>query len=286
MHPLSRVPNPFIVGVIVEDAPSQVVPAVEGVAREGCDAAEINLTALPTVGTIPWSREALTTLPIPIYTSARRCEFMTAYGLAVDDLPIVDDTARMAWQTEALGRGSVAIDMELDTFAPDPSPAPGTAAAAALAATCDRARELTHDPGAVASQRALIAEVHARGGEVIASCHTGTRQSAEDLIGIVAVATERGADRVKVVAPCPTIDDLLELFRATARLYEVTPTPFTLVGTDACGSLSRFVGPHLGSGWVFARPSEGRWVFADQPTASELELVLSAIRWRYAEVER
>lgn len=286
MSVLGGLPRPFIVGVVVEDAPGSIGPAVRRVADEGCHAAEINLTSLPEVGLDPWAEDAAVPWPIPVYTSARRRAFMSAYGLEEDRLPEPDDEGRMRWQLQLLEVGSVALDLELDTFAPDPAPPPGSDAAARLAATQGPARELTDAASAVARQRSVIAEAHDRGGEVIASCHTGTRQTTEDLLRIVETAAERGADRAKVVAPCPTIEDLLDLLRATARLAERGTIPFTLVGAGACGGLSRYIGGHLGSGWSFARSPGERWGFAEQPTAREIGQVLDAIGWRYPEVVR
>lgn len=283
---LSEIPRPFIVGVVVEHAAEEVVPAVARAAAAGCQAAEVNLTALGAAGSVPWTPEELSDLAIPVYTSARRRAFMAAYGLPWQSLPELDDETRMRWQLELLGRGSVALDLELDAFASVPVPAPGTTAAAALGTERGPACELTHDPEAVERQRSVIAEAHERGGEVIASCHTGTRQGVDDLVTIVMTAADRRADLVKVVAPCPEVEDLVALLSATARLCELGRIPFTLVGVGACGALSRYVGPHLGSGWTFASIPDGSWSFAEQPTATDLRQVLAAISWRYSEVRR
>lgn len=281
---LSQIPRPFIVGVVVEDVAEKIVPAVTRAAAAGCQAAEVNLTALGATGCVPWTSEELSNLSIPVYTSARRRAFMAAYGLPSPTLPELDDETRMRWQLELLSRGSVALDLELDAFARVPAPAPGTAAAAALGAERGPTCELTHDLEAVERQRRVIADAHERGGEVIASCHTGTRQGVDDLVTIVMTAADRGADLVKVVTPCPEVDDLAELLRATAQLCELGRIPFTLVGVGPCGALSRYVGPHLGSGWTFASTPGGSWSFAEQPTATDLHQVLAAISWRYAEV--
>lgn len=283
---LSTIPRPFVVGVIVEDDADGVPAAIARAAADGCQAVEVNLAALPEPGSVPWTHEDAIGSGVAVYTSARRRAFMAAYGLDADRLVPLDDEGRMRWQLELISRGSVAIDMELDAFAPDPSPTPGSEAAVALATTSGPAREVARDPLAISRQRAAIAEAHDRGGEVIVSCHTGTRQDRDDLVAIVATATERGADLVKVVTPCPEVDDLLELLAATARLCELCSVPFTLAGSERCGSLSRFVGPHLGSGWTFARDTGSRFGFAGQPTAEELHRVFAAARWRYGDVLR
>ena len=286
MPSLRGLPRPFVVGVVVEEAAGQVAPAVRRVADEGCHVAEVNLAALSGVGTVPWSGDASATLPIPVYTTARRRAFMAAYGLDPTRLPDIDDDRRMRWQLDLLTTGSVALDLELDTFAPEPSPPPGSGEALDLGATRGPACELTDDPRAIAAQRAVIGDAHDRGGDVIASCHTGTRQRADELIRIVETAADRGADLVKVVVPCPAIDDLFDLLRATARLTERRSLPFSIVGTGACGALSRYIGAHLGSGWFFARSPGDPSGFAEQPTAEDIGCVLEAIGWRYPEVIR
>jgi hypothetical protein len=277
---LAALARPFIVCVLTDRSVDAAVATMRLARLDGADAYELNLPLL--LDSSPERLRALfTSAARPVYTSCRRRAFLRVYGVDPDQLPLWDDAERMARQLAALQLGSVAIDMELDCFDPRPAPPLGTAESAQVAELPGPPFELTDDPGAVTCQQQIIATAHAAGGDVILSCHTGRPQRSTDLVRIAWVAAARGADLVKIVTPCPQMSDLLDLFEATARLRIELPIPFTLVGAAACGSLSRTIGPTMGSGWVLAQQTFVPGGFHEQPLVAQAREILRLIPWRY-----
>lgn len=280
MCKLTQLNRPFIVCVLTDRSPAATVATMRAALYDGADAYEVNLPALAAAPPDEL-RQVFDAVPRPVYTSCRRADFMTVYGLSRAELPDWDDAERMQRQLDALTLGSLAIDMEMDTFDPRPAPPLGTAEAATFGQTAGPAAELTHQTKAVRRQREIIEAAHAAGGEVILSCHTGRVQTTANLIEIALLAAERAADLVKIVSPCPTSADLLALLAATAHLTAQLPIPFILVGAGENGTLSRTIGVTLGSSWALGQQSLQPGGFHPQPLVAHLRDIFRLIPWRY-----
>lgn len=280
MKRLSALSRPFIVCVLTDRTVDETIATIRLALYEGADAYELNLPALKGVS-LETIAPILTATDRPIYTSCRRADFMTVYGLSLRELPVWSEAVRMKRQLDALSLGSVAIDMEMDTFDPHPAPPLDSPEAAAFAQGRGEPAELTHDPAALARQREIIDAAHEAGAEVILSCHTGRPQSSDRLIALAKLALERGADLVKIVSPCPRLDDLLALFEATGQLKNLMPIPYTLLGSGETGSLSRTIGVTLGSGWALGQQALVPGGFHPQPLVAHLREILRLLPWRY-----
>ena len=274
---LDRLPRPFIVAVVTEPTVTTARRVMAAAARDGAGAFELNLPPLHDA-----SRRDLAGLiaeaPAPVYVSCRRRDFMAAYGFDPAALPDWSDEERMERQLDAVELGAVALDIELDAFAPSPTPALGSPEAASAAQEPGPPFELAEDDAAVARQEAIVRAVRARGAQALLSCHTGRPQDLDGLLRIAAVAAARGADLLKVVTPCRDAADLsvvLEASRTLAR--SESSVPFTLVGAGPAGRVSRWIGGAAGSSWLLARPRGASHAFADQPTVAELAVAARAI---------
>ncbi|MCZ7570026.1 MAG: type I 3-dehydroquinate dehydratase [Ardenticatenaceae bacterium] len=280
MKQLTTLARPFIVCVLTDRTVDAAIATMRLALYEGADAYEVNLPALGAAGAQAL-RRLFSAVDRPIYTSCRRAGFMTVYGFERRELPAWSDEERMQQQLDALSLGSVAIDMEMDTFDPHPAPPLGTPDAEGCGRASGEPAELTRDPAALERQRAIIADAHAAGGEVILSCHTGRPQSRDGLMRIAGLAAERGADLVKIVSPCPRLEDLLALIEATARLAERLPLPFILVGAGENGTLSRTIGMALGSAWALGQQTLTPGGFHPQPLVAHLREIRRLVPWRY-----
>lgn len=273
---LGSLARPFIVGVITDETPAAALATMRRALREGADALEVNLPALAGFGDDA-VLDLLRRAPGPAYTTCRRRAFMTVYDFAERDLPDWPDDERMARQLALVPAGSVAIDVELDTFDPRPAPPLGTGAAEAFASTPGEPAELTWSGPAVARQREVAAAAKALGAEVLFSCHTGRPQAADGLAAIADAAVDRGADLVKIVTPCRGRADLLAVLAATARLADTLPIPFALIGAGPAGAASRIAGAALGSAWLIGRPSGVSHGFAGQPPIADLGRIVDLL---------
>ena len=274
---LDRLPRPFIVAVVTEPTVTLARRVMAAASRDGAGAFELNLPPLHDA-----SRRDLAGLiaeaPAPVYVSCRRRAFLAVYGFAPDELPDWSDEERMERQLDAVELGAVALDMELDTFAPSPAPPLGSEEAALAAGEPGPPYELTEDEAAVGRQEAIVRAVHARGAQALLSCHTGRPQDLEGLLRISASASARGADLLKIVTPCRDAADLSVVLDASRELARsASAVPFTLVGAGPAGRVSRWIGGAAGSSWLLARPRGASHAYADQPTVAELAVAARAI---------
>ncbi len=264
---LTELNRPFIVAVATDRTVAGMLETIARAADEGADAVELNLPAISDV----LSEELLEMLanaPLPVYTTCRRRQFMTVYGFDIGDLPNWTDDERMERQLAALHFGSVAIDIEMDTF--DPHPAPGTLAATDLAVGVGAPAELSCDREAIQRQREIIDEAHTAGAEVLLSCHTGRPQTAESIRAIGEAAVERGADLLKIVTPCRHADDLAIVYGAMSAMAASLPIPCVVIGSGNAGLESRTEGWRHGSSWIIAQRERVAGGFAEQPLVREM----------------
>jgi 3-dehydroquinate dehydratase type I len=169
-----------------------------------------------------------------------------------------DDEARQEYLLEAVSAGAEVVDVMGDLFSPAPL-------------------ELTTDPEAIEKQKALISEIHARGGKVIMSSHIYDQaRDAEQVLEHLREQESRGADILKIVTEVNNAEELLEAFRATMLLHQQLDKPFVHLCNGTFSRPHRFLGPKLGSAIAFA-------VFAEtpmsQPTIRQLKRVLRNIHW-------
>lgn len=260
---LTDLPRPFVVGVITESTCAAAAAVMREGSADGTDAHELNLPALAgedvahVAGLVRGSAG-------PVYTTCRRRAFMAVYGIPPDELPDWSDDERMDRQLAMADHGSTAIDIELDTFDPVPKPA----------------AELTWSDRAVRRQRAVAVEAKRMGAEALFSCHAGRPQTAAALQTIARAAIDRGADLVKIVAPCPDAASLLAIRKASIALATSTSVPVTIIGSGAAGLASRGVGGVPGAGWVIGRMRSGSHAFREQPLVADLAAAVTTGRRR------
>jgi hypothetical protein len=274
---LTRLPRPFIVSVITDRSPAAGVAAIRTSALEGAHAFEINLPLYPAASPNDLASLFAAT-DRPVYTTCRRAAFMTVYGIPRADLPEWSDDERMDRQLAAVGQGSAAIDIEMDTF--DPRPAPSAGLSDHEAASVGPACELTDDPAAIRRQRDVASAARNAGAEVAFSCHTGRPQTVDGLLAIAMSAVDRGADLLKIVTPCATTAHLFDVLEATRRMARGLPIPFVLVGSGKAGDISRLIGVNFGCSWVIAQPALTAGGFHAQPLVAHAREILRLMPWR------
>lgn len=106
--------------------------------------------------------------------------------------------------------------------------------------------ELTEDPVAVEKQKKLIAELHARGAEVLMSSHVKKYIPAERVLEIARAQQERGADVCKIVTWADTPEEELENLRIINLLKKELKIPFLYLAGGTHHRILRRVGPMLG----------------------------------------
>jgi len=105
--------------------------------------------------------------------------------------------------------------------------------------------ELTENPEAVAKQKALIDEIHRRGGEVLMSCHTRSDLSLEENLKIAKAQAERGADIIKIVNDIKDKSRLPVSIQSIQQILEETGKKLLFLVSGA-GQIMRYIGPNFG----------------------------------------
>ena len=243
-------------------APRSVGEAV-AVARsaemDGADAVALELNNLPLAERTEENfRKIIGSVPLPfMFIDYRNDRFLGD-----------DDAARQEHLLLAARCGAEVIDVMGDLYAPAPF-------------------ELTHDPAAVAEQRALIDRIHALGAKVIMSSHmTKVERSAEEVLTHLQEQSSRGADILKIVVGIDSEAALLEGMRTLLLLHEKLDKPFVFLGGGRYGRFIRYVGPKFGAAIEFAvHDYEPGWSYG-QPTIRSFRGVLENLHWDIDDLDR
>lgn len=131
-------------------------------------------------------------------------------------------------------------------------------------------REYTKDPVAIEKQKALAAEIHRRGGEVMMSAHTGSLLTPEETLELARAQIERGSDISKIVNGSdhlPTCIETIEL------LKKELGAPFLYLVGGPCYKTVRQIGPTLGVHMYLCVHTHGELDAQMQPLIAPLKAV-------------
>ena len=105
--------------------------------------------------------------------------------------------------------------------------------------------ELANKEEAINKQKALIAEIHRRGGEVLMSSHTYKSTSVEENLMIAKAHDERGADIIKIVNDAKSADELPKYIEAIQKIQNLTNKKLLFL-VSGKGQQIRYIGPNFG----------------------------------------
>lgn len=172
-----------------------------------------------------------------------------------------DDEARQQDLLTAIDAGAEVVDIMGDLF--DPSP-----------------RELTRNPDAVARQKKLIDEIHARGAKVLMSSHvTKEALSAEEVLAHLQEQSSRGADILKIVTLTDTREAALEAMRTMFLLQEKVDKPYIFLGGGKFARFVRYIGLKMGVAIQFGVHDYTVEMPYFQPTIRSFKAVQSNFQW-------
>ena len=145
--------------------------------------------------------------------------------------------------------------------------------------------QFTEDARAVARQEKLIRRIHAMGGEVLMSSHTGCFLPEDRVVSIMKEQHRRGADVAKVVTVADHEAQLAENMRISAILPEKLDKKehLFLCGGEAC-PLHRRLGPLMGNTMFLCVAEQDEFSTVYQPTLERakklVELACEGIAYR------
>lgn len=132
--------------------------------------------------------------------------------------------------------------------------------------------ELAEDSEAIKKQKALIDEIHRRGGEVLISSHTFKSLSVEENIKVAKEHIERGADIIKIVNKAQSKEEIPVYLTAIQEICKMTDKKLLLLVSGE-GQLVRHIGPNFGVCMYLCVQSHGPLDTVEQPVLSKIKSV-------------
>ena len=132
--------------------------------------------------------------------------------------------------------------------------------------------ELAEDGEAIAKQKALIDEIHARGGEVLMSSHTFKSTTLEQNLHIARAQAARGADIIKIVNNAASADEVPKYIECIQKIVAETDKKLLFL-VSGKGEIIRYVGPNFGVCMYLCVAYQGPLDTREQPLISRAKAV-------------
>lgn len=238
---LSRLPAPVLAGVVREETAAAAIAEIKNCMYDGAGMIDLHMSCLENSDTETLAKIVnASSLPILALNYNRTGAWEDA-GLSEED--------RVASFLRAVDAGAAGIDMQAYTFhAPSRDAFCGEDK---YSFTKGSPKEVVTDEDIIAKQCALIDQVHAKGAEVLLSCHPGIPMTCEQVVELALFLEKRNPDIIKIVTIAENEDDLIESFKTMLALKKEVKTAITYHAAGKAGYLSRIINPALGGHMVF-----------------------------------
>ena len=238
---LSQLPAPVLAGVVREQNAAAAIAEIRNCIYNGAGMIDLHLSCLEDSST-KTLEGIVQKCKLPILALNYNQTFTKANaGLSEEE--------RVASLLRAVDAGAAGIDMQGYTFdAPSKSAFCGEDR---YSFTAGKPKEVVTDPAVIEKQCALIEEVHAKGAEVLLSCHPGIHLNSTQLVDLALFYEERKPDMIKIVSIANTEEEMLESIKAMLLLKKEIKTPVTFHAGGKAGALTRIINPMLGGQIMF-----------------------------------
>jgi len=246
---LSQLTAPALAGVVKEKSVLGAVAEIKNCMYDGATMIDLHMSCLENTD-VESLRKIINSSRLPILA----LNYNSTYDWKDAGF---SEEKRTACFLRAVEAGAAGIDMQGYTFAPDSKMA--FHGENKYSFTKNSPREVVTDGAVIDKQCALIEEVHAKGAEVLLSCHPGIVMSAEEVVDLALFLEQRNPDIIKIVTAATTEGDLYECQRAMLLLKKEVKTPVAYHTFGAAGIPSRILNPLLGGQIAFCidRYNEG-----------------------------
>lgn len=238
---LSNLQSPVLAGVVREKNVKAAIAEIKNCMYDGAGMIDLHMSCLENTDTDALKEIiGASKLPILALNYNRTFEWQDA-GYSEED--------RAASFMCAIDAGAAGIDMQGYTFhIPSKDNFCGEDK---YSFTKGNPKEIVTDEGIISKQCEFIEEVHAKGAEVLLSCHPGIPMNCGQVVELALFLEKRNPDIIKIVTIAENEDDLIESFKAMAALKKEVKTPVSYHAGGAAGSLSRIINPILGGHMIF-----------------------------------
>lgn len=231
---------------------SEMIALAKTAQDQGADAVAFEILWLPLEErTVEKFKAVIESVPLPfMFICYRNDQFLKG-----------DDEARQEYLLRAVDAGAEVVDVMGDLY--DPSP-----------------RELTFNKEAITKQKALIEEIHRRGGKVIMSSHMQEFLQPQEVLAHMKEQASRGADILKMVIKVDTEEEMVKTMETFFLLKKEIKQDYVFLANGKFGPLVRYLGLKMGVAIEFA--ARGYWPpsGAVQPTVNSFRKVEENLHWR------
>lgn len=238
---LSELAAPAIAGVVRETSVRAAIAEIKNCIYDGATMIDLHMSCLAN-SDVDSLKKIVNSSRLPILALNYNNTFtMEKAGLTEEER--IDSFLR------AVEAGVAGIDMQGYTF--DPPSKSGFCGEDKYSFTKGNPKEVVTDEKIISKQCDLIERVHAKGAEVLLSCHPGIPMKAEQVVDLALFLEQRNPDIIKIVTKASSEDDLAESIRTMLLLKKEIKTPIAYHANGSAGMLSRIINPLLGGQIAF-----------------------------------
>lgn len=238
---LSRLPAPVLAGVVREQTAAAAIAEIKNCLYDGAGMIDLHMSCLQD-SSVENLKKIVDTSSLPILAlNYNRTDTWEDAGLSEED--------RVASFLRAVDAGAAGIDMQGYTFHQPSRDA--FCGEDKYSFTKGSPKEVVTDEKIIEKQCDLIDRVHAKGAEVLLSCHPGIPMTCEQVVELALFLEKRNPDIIKIVTIAENEEDLLDSFKAMVALKKEVKTAITYHAAGKAGYLSRVINPALGGHMVF-----------------------------------
>lgn len=261
MLKISELPSPAIAGVIRSKTKNQAIAGIKNCVYDGATMIDLHLSCLENAD-VQTLRDifASTRLPVLALNYNQKCDW--------SDAGYTEEQRVHSFFT-AVEAGAAGVDMQGHTF--EQQSKNGFHGEDKYSFTHGNPREIVTDECVIEKQCAFIEEIHARGAQVLLSCHPGIFLNAETVTELALFLEKRNPDIIKIVSIAETEEQLIESFKSMLFLKKHVKTKVSYHAAGICGRLSRLINPVLGGHIAFCVDR-----FGENSTMEQLDLKTAA----------
>ncbi len=238
---LSSLPAPALAGVVREKSVRGAIATIKNCTYDGATMIDLHMSCLENADTESL-KKIFASSRLPVLALNYNCTYeWNSAGFSEEE--------RAESFLRAADAGAAGIDMQGYTFhLPSKKNFCGEDK---YSFTKGNPKEIVTDGEVISRQCDLIERVHAKGAEVLLSCHPGIPMTCEQVVDLALFLEQRNPDIIKIVTRAESDEDLAESIRAMLLLKKEVKTPVSYHVNGAAGTLSRIINPLLGGQIAF-----------------------------------
>lgn len=238
---LASIKAPAVAGVVREKTIPEAIAEINNCMYHGADMIDLHMEVLDD-SSVEALRRIVDSTPLPILALNYNCNYdWSPKGLTEEE--------RIEYFYRAIEAGVAGIDIQGYTFHADSKN--GFCGEDVYSFTKGNPKEIVTDKNIIAKQCELIDKAHAKGVEVLHSCHPGVPMNTEQIMDLIAFLEKKNPDIIKIVSIADTEEQLWEAVKTMAEIKAKVKTPVSFHAGGKCGAPTRILNPLMGGQIAF-----------------------------------